>query len=194
MGKIYSLDYSTTCSGYAIFDLASSKLESYGVVKNPYKGPKDYPAYQLNRLRAMADAVIATFPEDLLTIVVEEINAGKNRINQKTLSGGHYLFLDRLGAKDLYKVVFYDTDGATGWRSAKGLGLQLSKSDKLVNKENQKLNKKLPRGKKLPKITQKTLCCRFVNKTYGLELTEKENDIADAIGLGHYYLHHIWNR
>ena len=88
-------------------------------------------------------------------------------------------------------ITYIDSDGLNGWRTF--LNLKLSAADKAINKEHKKLNKKLKKGsKKLPIINKKHLACRFVNKTYKLDLDvdlrETDGDIADSIGLGTVFL------
>jgi len=189
--RVLSLDLSTTGTGWAIFE--GERLVDYGVIKpkvtKEYKHLQ-YPFFQLMKMHNICRqivSVVATGPWD--HIVIEEINRGKNRLGQKTLDGLHWILMEYLWQEGQDGVVkFFDSDGRDGWRSARGLGLQLSPTDKLQNKEISKFNKKVAKKSQKTKITQKTLCCRYVNKKYGLKLTEKENDIADAIGLGDFFI------
>jgi len=196
MNVLLSLDLSTSCCGWAKFCLDTWQLLGFGIVEPDYKNPKKlltYPQLHIVKLRRLADQVIDLIDIYVKKIVIEEINRGKNRLGQKVLDGFHFVLLERMPWDIARMVVFRDSDGLTGWRSAQGLGLRLSEIDKETNKDRKKLNKKIGRGqKKLPLITQKTLACRFANKTYGLDLDcdrdETDGDKADAIGLGHFYL------
>jgi hypothetical protein len=197
MKILLSLDLSSTCTGWAKFDIESKKLLSYGSIypsfKNPVtkKIPKySYPQLQVLKLRVLSDQIIEIVDINTSVIVIEEINRGKNRLGQKVLDGLHFVLLERMPWDYVQRVFYYDSDGRDGWRSVNGLALQLSEFDKLSNKNAKKINKKLGKGeKKTPVITQKTLAIRYVNKRYQLNLTEAEDsDAADAIGLGTFVL------
>lgn len=200
MRILLSLDLSTTCTGWAKFNLDTMELIAYGFIKPDFKNPKKkgiplytYPRAQVLKLRKLSKQVLELINHEVELIVVEEINRGKNRLGQKVLDGFHFMLLDRIFVDALPRVLYFDSDGSDGWRSKAGLKLQLSDMDKIQNKERKKLNKKIAKGqKKLDIITQKTLACRYVNKTYGLklndDLNESDGDIADAIGLGHFFL------
>jgi hypothetical protein len=175
-------------------------LLEFGVIEPDYRNPKKllaYPQMHILKLRRLADQVLELIDVSVKKIVIEEINRGKNRLGQKILDGFHFVLLDRMSWDMARLVTFWDSDGLTGWRSAQGLGLQLSEVDKAINKDRKKFNKKLgKKERKLPLITQKTLACRFVNKHYGLKLDADQDstdgDKADAIGLGHFYLHKVY--
>lgn len=186
--------------GWAKFCMNTFALLAFGVIEPDYKNPKKllaYPQMHILKLRRLADQVLELIDAKVRKVVVEEINRGKNRLGQKVLDGFHFVLLERMPWDIAQMVTFWDSDGLTGWRSAQGLGLQLSEVDKATNKDRKKFNKKLGRReKKLHIITQKTLACRFVNKHYGLKLDEYKDstdaDRADAIGLGHFWLHKVY--
>jgi hypothetical protein len=199
MRILLSLDLSTTASGWAKYDLDTKKLLSYGVITPNLKNPTKkgiptyaYPVAQVLKMRKLCAQILDLIDHQVESIVIEEINGSKNRLGQKVLDGFHFVLLDKMGPLDTLGRVFYvDSDGKEGWRSKFGLGLQLSETDKMLNKERKKYNKKLGKGtKKQPLITQKNLACNFVNKEYGLNLNSDVNstdgDVADAIGLGHF--------
>lgn len=198
---LLSLDLSTSCTGYALLSISNEKLLKYNIVKSGFKNPKtkgiakyEYPIYQLLKMQNIADQIITIILEcNPEIIVIEEINRSKNRLGQKVLDGLHWILLERMQPEFRAKVKYIDSDGSEGWRSARGLALQLSEKDKLYNKETKKFNKKLGKGqKKKAVITQKTLACRFVNKQFNLALDETkevtDSDKADAIGMGWCYL------
>ncbi|RLI54081.1 MAG: hypothetical protein DRP09_14060 [Candidatus Thorarchaeota archaeon] len=196
IGKfLISIDYSTTCTGYAIFNLDTGKLVRYGILKPKVIGVTKlkYPKLQLEKIRSLAYQLVDLINEvQPVAIIVEEINRHKSRLAGKTLDGGHYIFLDRLSDEYLAKLSFIDSDGKDGWRSAQGLNLYLSLQDKVLNKERRSLNKKGKLAKKLPIITKKHLACRWVNEHYKLSLdcdkTSSDGDLADAIGIGADYI------
>jgi hypothetical protein len=202
MDKILlSLDYSTSCTGWAKFNLETGKLVSFGEIYPDFKNKKikgkfefEYPEYQTLKLERLAEQIIESLIEDSIQIIViEEINkgSGSGRIGQKVLDGGHFLLLSSLPRNFLKKTVYCDSDGKKGWRSASGLKLQLSEVDRLNNKNIRKLNNKLKKGKKLPLLDIKQLACNFVNKQFSLHLDISQNDICDAIGMGWHYLTNV---
>ena len=198
MNILLSLDLSTTSTGFAKFNIDTGELLEYGVVKPKGVGKHPYPKLQVYKIRNLREQILELVTSEVTKIIIEEINKGKNRIGQKTLDGAHYMILDKLEESDLDKVAYFDSDGNKGWRSKAGLALELSDTEKSINKERKKLNKKLARKDQFPLITKKTLACNFVNKRYNLELDvdlkSSDADIADAIGLGTFYLEKIHDR
>lgn len=193
MNILLAIDLSTTNTGYARFCLDTKKLLEYGDMAPDSKGLSAliYPHQQLEKIRRLADKLLTLLDKNVKIIVIEEVNRGKNRLGQKMLDAAHFILLDRMSEEQRKKVIYVDSDGATGWRSKAGLGLQLSTTDRLRNKGLAKLNKQLPRGKKIKKTNIKALAMKFVNETYGTSFSKKkEEDVCDAIGLGHYYVHY----
>lgn len=202
MTVLLSLDLSTTETGYAKFDIASKTLLSYGSLKSPFRNPivkgkatYEYPVLQTLKIRGLVALILGLIDVDVTFICIEEINRGKSRLGQKVLDSLHAVLLETMRLKHLQMVTFFDSDGKEGWRSVRGLKLQLSDFDKVTNKANKKLNKKLgKKEKKLPVITQKTLACRYVNKRYNLNLDpDTQSDAGDAIGLGTFVLDKVLN-
>lgn len=199
MIKVLSLDMSTTGTGWAEWDAHPKKwkpfkLLSYGLISPKLSRQEKlstYPTLPLYKQLIMAKE-IKVLAEKLQPqyIIIEEINRGKNRISQKTLDGLHAIVMERFLEIGFNTKVFYvDSDGDRGWRSKWGLGLHLNPSDKLLNSENKKINKTLNgKTKKVNIIDKKDLSCRFIKKEYNIFLEKKHNDIADAIGLGHFFL------
>lgn len=202
--KILSLDLSTTNSGWAKLCRETRKLLEYGGIKPIVKNPKKqgvplygYPVIQKLKIASIVEQLIPLIMDpEVSEIVVEEINRGKNRLTQKVLDGLHHVLLDRLAIDTTLKITFVDSDGREGWRGPNGLNLKLSDADKVYNSEARKYNQKLKRakskGKRRPIVSAKTLACRHVNKVYNLDLNDWERksdeDLADAIGLGLYFL------
>lgn len=200
MSILLALDLSTNSTGYARFDLATKKLLDFGTINPTFKNPTvkgvtkfKYPAAQLFKMRGLVSDIVASIKEDVSIIVIEEVNRGVSRLGQKTLDALHYLLLDRMKAVDLFKVVYIDSDGRTGWRGRNGLSLLLSDMDKILNKQTRAFNRRLGKaGKHKPVITQKHLACQYVNKqfkmNFDVDANEFDNDMVDAIGLGFFYI------
>jgi len=193
MKILLSLDLSTTCTGWSVFDIETKKLVSYGTLKPSTKGLSKmiYPKQQLTKMIDLSfqlRSLIENFKPS--HIVIEEIAGSKQRIGQKVLDGLHWIFLHN--NQEIIDIVqYYDVTGSDGWRTH--LNLKLTDADKLANKEAKKLNKELGRGvSKLPIYDAKDLACRHVNSNFGLSLDPQTNqydaDIGDSIAMGHSWL------
>jgi hypothetical protein len=193
MSKLLTIDLSTTSTGWAVFDTKTRQLEDFGFLRPDKKGMAKlkYPIRQLLIMRNLADKLeilVRRLNPD--AIVVEEVNRHKSRMTGKTLDGMHWIFLDKLliGEEDFaYRVRFRDSDGPTGWRSR--LNLRLGESDKKLNAERKKINKRKVKGTAdLPIINKKHLAARYVNSALGLtfdvDKNATDNDVVDAIGMG----------
>lgn len=197
---LLAIDLSTTCTGYAFFDVTPkenpehvvSNLLSYGKIKGKSKGlSKDkYPKKPLMKMIHMGEEILQLInnlkPDH---IVFEEISGSTNRLSQKTLDGCHFV-VAWIIEEYLDRVSYQDVTGSDGWRSAL-LGLRLSDADKKNNKESNKLNKKLMKTQKLPIIGPKHLSCRFANWKFGtnfdVDNEPTDADAADAICLGYAF-------
>lgn len=191
---LLSIDYSTSCTGYALFDCDKKQLIDKGFIKA--KNFKDTSSIRgtLRRLIFMANE-IKTLIDNLKPsrIVIEEIAGSASRLSQKVLDAGHgvlwFVIVDYLDLVD-----YYDVTGSDGWRTH--LGLKLSDADKINNKEAKAYNKKKVRGTTdMPVVGPKHLACRHANYLYKLNLDCDENtsdgDVADAICMGHSYMVNI---
>lgn len=192
---VLSLDMSTTCTGWALFNAIDKTLVTCGTIKPSTKGgvaKMTYPKQQLVKMIDLSQQIL-----DLIrlykpmAIVIEEIAGSKNRMGQKTLDGLHFIvayFLELNGFLSL--VHYYDVTGAVGWRT--NLQMRLSEADKLANKEAKVLNKKLTSSQQIPIIGPKHLACRHANKKFGLSLNcdtaPTDGDIADAVSMGDAFL------
>jgi hypothetical protein len=180
--KTLVIDYSTKSTGYALFE--GTILKKYGVITlGSKKVFKKYPFGTLRKLEEMAKQInskVIEFDPDVL--VIEEINRGIGRIQQKILNAGHFILL-RLLTKFEGSLFYVDSNGKSGWRGK--LGLALSDIDKNANKVAKQSGKS-----KL--VDWKVLAERFVNKTYKLNLDVKthpeHSDMCDAICLGVAFL------
>jgi len=173
--KLLTLDISTACTGWALFE--NLKLIDYGSITPKIKGITKlrYPYSSMARILAMADEIEAlTFGINPDKIIIEEVNRGISRKSQKPLDAVHFFILDRIID---YDIEYIDSDGRDGWRSM--LGLRLTDEDKKHNRSRKTARK--------DKINKKHLAIRYVKANFGLELSIKDNDIADAIGIGAGY-------
>jgi Holliday junction resolvasome RuvABC endonuclease subunit len=187
--KLLALDLSSSCTGWALFNIEEKQLLSFGSIpKRSGKGKTKYRKL-LNSLRNMVSDVLDVIKvHEPDKIVIEEINRGSSRLGQKTLDGVHFLLLDKL-EDYIDKVNYIDSDGKVGWRTK--LGLKLSPIQKLKNKELKQLNKQLKtKIKNKNIITKKDLAIDYVNKRFNLQLSLEQNDIADSIGLGIAFILH----
>lgn len=193
MRSLLSLDLSTTCTGWSVFDIEEKKLITYGILKPSTKGISKlvYPKQQLTKMIDLSfkiRSLIENYKPSL--IVIEEIAGSKQRLGQKTLDGLHWILLIHI--QEFIDVVhYYDVTGSDGWRTH--LGLKLSDSDKLANKEAKKLNPKLGKDVTLlPIYDAKDLACRYANAKYGLALDPQLNqfdaDVGDSVCLGDAFL------
>jgi Holliday junction resolvasome RuvABC endonuclease subunit len=120
-------------------------------------------------------------------IIIEQTNLGSKRESQKYLEFIHYAVLQALRDKPFGGYMAYVDTSA--WR--RGLGIKLSKEQRLHNKtlnaqnrKNRIAGKKSHSGKGQGKVTWKHLSVNYVNQKFNLDLLLAQNDIADAICLG----------
>jgi len=188
---LISLDLSTTCTGFAVFNIPDKTLIKSGIITSKIKSI--YPIGTLSKLQDLSEKILTVLQEynnTLEIIVIEEVNRHKSRMSGKVLDGYHWILLKNLSSEWLEKVVFFDSDGASGWRTF--FNLRLSEQDKQLNKVHKKSNKKLSNKKKFIIITKKHLAERLVNKrfntTFDVTKHSKHSDEVDAIGVGYAWL------
>lgn len=189
MKTLLSIDLSTNCTGWAVFDLNKKTLIQYGAIKGKNIKNKCKIKSLLLRLICMADLVRELIELNKPSlIVIEEITGSKNRLTQKTLDMMHGILLFRI-MDYLDLVYYYDVTGANGWRNH--LNLRLSDEDKDWNKEAKELNKSLSKDK-IPVRGPKHISARYANFKYQLNLDVDQNktdgDIADAVSMGSAFL------
>jgi hypothetical protein len=187
---ILSIDLSTTCTGWALFNTNGRILIDYGTIRGKTQKGLSKWNTTLNKMKIMAEEIhelIRLYEPD--KIVIEEITGSKNRMGQKTLDMMHGILWITI-EHDLQKVEYYDVTGNKGWRVH--LNLRLDDADKLSNKEARKLNKTLPSKQQIPIIGPKHLAARHANATFNLDLNvdlrKTDADMADAICIGDAFL------
>ena len=175
--KVLSLDLSLH-TGFAIFE--NEKLITYGVCEAERVGKEDSPAYPINFIQAAERVgefvfnLISNYHIDAV-VIEESVQMSKDRYAQKQLEFIHFT-VNSIAISSLVKRVYLSP---SQWR--KILEIKMTKEDKI---QNALVKKKKARGK----ITKKHLSVRYVNETYGFQLLMKDNDKADAIGLGRAFL------
>lgn len=193
MRILLSLDMSTTCTGWSVFNIDTAELATYGTLKPKTSGAvakMTYPRQQLTKMIDLSFQIRNLILQYKPThIVIEEIAGSKQRLGQKVLDGLHWIVLFHI-QEYIDIIQFYDVTGRDGWRTQ--LGLKLSEEDKMHNKEAKKLNKGLARGSLLPIYDVKDLSARYANKTYGLSLdpqtSQYDADIADSVSMGSAFI------
>jgi hypothetical protein len=191
MKTLLSIDLSTNCTGWSVFNMDTRELITYGCIRG--KNFKDTSSQRstLRKLEYMAKSVLSLIESyKPCKIVIEEIAGSKNRIGQKTLDMAHGILWQTID-EYLDLVEYYDVTGSDGWRTH--LNLKLTEADKLANKEAKKINPTLGKGvSKLPIYNAKDLAARYANKRFGLTLDPQMNqfdaDIADSLSLGDAFL------
>lgn len=196
MRLLLSLDLSTTCTGWSLFNMdlrGKDALLTYGTVKPKVKKPDQYtyPKQQMMKMISLCEQILIIIenygPHE---IVIEEIAGSRQRLGQKVLDGFHFVLVHQAW-KYVDILRYYDVTGFNGWRTH--LNLKLSEQDKINNKHAKKFNKEISgRSTRLPVIDAKDLACRYVNAKFGLALDPQVNqfdaDIGDSISMGDAYL------
>lgn len=192
MRTLLSLDLSTTCTGWSVFDIDEHKLITYGTLKPSTKGISKliYPQQQLTKMIDLSLQIRNVIMNYKPThIVIEEIAGSKQRLGQKVLDGLHWIVL--MHNQEFIPIIkYYDVTGSDSWRTH--LGLKLTEQDKLQNKEAKKLNPDLAPSSRLPIYDAKDLACRYANETFGLaldpQLNQFDNDIGDSVSMGSAFI------
>lgn len=175
--KILGLDIAGK-TGWAIIDSVRPSEVTHGLF-TPGKGASpsglEVETY-LNAAKKLAKDTLALVKREKPDfIVIEQTNLGKSRTTQKYLEFLHCLVLLELQQDGfLGNCAYVDT---SEWRGK--LGIVLNSDQK---KHNKLVKAKLAKGKK----TAKHVAVAWANATFKLELKQKDDDIADAIGLAAY--------
>jgi hypothetical protein len=190
-----ALDISSN-TGYAVL-LDGGSLKTWGNLYN-IKPAHDYGKHPWGYLKAaesIADKISSVVVQyNPNVIVIEETNGGsRSRFTQKLLEYIHCCTLQMLFKLGYENKVYYIN--TSDWRRA--TGIELTKEQKKQNTKLSKAKSKAggtltPAQKKTlgikGRITKKHIAVISVNARYGLNFTQKDNDIAEAILLGIAYL------
>jgi len=171
-----SLDISTN-TGYAIFEDGELVGKGNFLVKDK---KISYLEHTTESMHAMLGACenLSCYVDDAIMkydvdeVIIEQTNRSRSRWSQKMLEWLHYSIITSILEEFYYVNINYiDT---SEWRSI--LDIRMTNADKKHNKE-------VRNGKARGKLTSKHLAVRWANQMFGLELKQKDNDIADALAL-----------
>lgn len=173
--KVLSLDLSTH-TGWAVLESNHQKsaisLIEYGCCKT-ISCPKLYPYGYIFKAKELAEQIEQIYFTHLPDfIVVEDTNRGQQRYTQKFLEFIHFAVFDKFILNGIEKIYYISS---SEWRSNQSVRL---------SKEQRNINKK----KIQSKVTLKHVAVQKTNSLFGLQLKQKDNDIADAILLGVSFL------
>lgn len=189
-----SLDISSN-TGWAILNSENKSLKAWGNIWNDKVVHEfgEYPWSYLLAAQSISENIVKLVTQFKPNcIVIEETNKAKARYTQKFLEFIHCCVLKELYASSPASVFYIST---SIWR--RQVGIELTKEQK---KQNAKLSKAKSKagGSLTPaqkkdlgikgKITKKHIAVTEVNRRFGLDFKQKDNDVAEAILLGVAFL------
>ena len=176
--RIISIDASTTSIAYAVFEnkklILSGKVEFLG--KNVYEKIS-------SAIGSVVDVIRNIDPEALVIERAIFINSPKTMSELSMVQGAILAGASLAGVK-----VFKGTN-PIAWQTYIGNGKVTKDAKLLMRKENPDRSESWYKQHEREARKQKTI--NFVNINYDLEISD--NDIADAVGIGHYALQN-WDR
>lgn len=176
--RIISIDASTTSVAYAVFEnkklILSGKVEFLG--KNVYEKIS-------SAIGSVVDVMRDIAPEALVIERAIFINSPKTMSELSMVQGAILAGASLAGVK-----VFKGTN-PIAWQTYIGNGKVTKDAKLLMRKENPDRSESWYKQHEREARKQKTI--NFININYDLEISD--NDIADAVGIGHYALQN-WDR
>ena len=176
--RIISIDASTTSIAYAVFEnkklILSGKVEFLG--KNVYEKIS-------SAIGSVVDVIRDIAPEALVIERAIFINSPRTMSELSMVQGAILAGASLAGVK-----VFKGTN-PIAWQTYIGNGKVTKDAKLLMRKENPDRSESWYKQHEREARKQKTI--NFVNINYDLEISD--NDIADAVGIGHYALQN-WDR
>jgi Holliday junction resolvasome RuvABC endonuclease subunit len=176
--KIITVDASTTSIAYAVFEnkklIFSGKVEFLG--KNVYEKIS-------SAIGSVVDVIKNIAPEALVIERAIFINSPKTMSELSMVQGAI------LAGASLAGIRMFKGTNPIAWQTYIGNGKVTKDAKLLMRKENPNRSESWYKQHEREARKQKTI--NFVNINYDLEITD--NDIADAIGIGHYALRN-WDR
>ena len=176
--RIMSIDASTTSVAYAVFEnkklILSGKVEFLG--KNVYEKIS-------SAIGSVVDVMRDIAPEALVIERAIFINSPKTMSELSMVQGAILAGASLAGVK-----VFRGTN-PIAWQTYIGNGKVTKDAKLLMRKENPDRSESWYKQHEREARKQKTI--NFININYDLEISD--NDIADAVGIGHYALQN-WDR
>ena len=176
--RICSIDASTNSMAFAIFD--GLKLEACG--KITFNGATTYE--KVADACRKVNSFIGQF--NIEAIIIEHtvfINSPKTAADLALVQGA------MLGAAGIHKINIAGSVNPITWQIAIGNG-KLTKPELLEIKKNNP-GKSEAWLKNYAREIRKNRTIKFVNTYYDKQITD--NDIADAIGIGHWAIHN-WGK
>lgn len=191
---ILALDISSN-TGYALLTEGGS-LKAWGNLWNDKVVHEhgEYPWSYVDAAGSIAEKVEAVVNKyNPGRVIIEETNKAKARYTQKFLEFTHLSVLKMLRNQGYTGLVTYISTSI--WR--RQVGIELSKEQKKANAKLSKAKSKAggsltPAEKKAlgvkGRVTKKHIAVQEVNRRFGLEFKQKDNDVAEAILLGCAYI------
>jgi Holliday junction resolvasome RuvABC endonuclease subunit len=176
--KIVTVDASTTSIAYAVFEdkelVLNGKVEFLG--KNVYEKIS-------SAIGSVVDVIKDIAPEALVIERAIFINSPKTMSELSMVQGAI------LAGASLAGIKIFKGTNPIAWQTYIGNGKVTKDAKLLMRKENPERSESWYKQHEREARKQKTI--NFVNINYDLEITD--NDIADAIGIGHYALRN-WDK
>jgi Holliday junction resolvasome RuvABC endonuclease subunit len=176
--KIITVDASTTSIAYAVFEdkelVLNGKVEFLG--KNVYEKIS-------SAIGSVVDVIKDIAPEALVIERAIFINSPKTMSELSMVQGAI------LAGASLAGIKIFKGTNPIAWQTYIGNGKVTKDAKLLMRKENPERSESWYKQHEREARKQKTI--NFVNINYDLEITD--NDIADAIGIGHYALRN-WDK
>lgn len=171
--KIMSIDASTTNIAYAVFD--GEDLVLHGKVQ--FSGKDVYQKIS-SAIQSVVKVMEDISPEALVIERAVFINSPKTMSELSMVQGAI------LAGATLAGIRIFKGTNPIAWQSYIGNGKSTKEAKLLMRKDNP--GKSDSWYKQFERETRKQKTINFVNINYDLEIDD--NDIADAIGIGHYAL------
>jgi Holliday junction resolvasome RuvABC endonuclease subunit len=176
--KIITVDASTTSIAYAVFEdkklILNGKVEFLG--KNVYQKIS-------SAIGSVVDVIKDIAPEALVIERAIFINSPKTMSELSMVQGAI------LAGASLAGIKIFKGTNPIAWQTYIGNGKVTKDAKLLMRKENPERSESWYKQHEREARKQKTI--NFVNVNYDLEIAD--NDIADAIGIGHYALRN-WDK
>ena len=176
--KIITIDASTTSIAYAVFE--DKKLVLNGKVE--FLGKNVYEKIS-SAIGSVVDVIKDIAPEALVIERAIFINSPKTMSELSMVQGAI------LAGASLAGIKMFKGTNPIAWQTYIGNGKVTKDAKLLMRKENPERSESWYKQHEREARKQKTI--NFVNINYDLAITD--NDIADAIGIGHYALRN-WDK
>jgi Holliday junction resolvasome RuvABC endonuclease subunit len=176
--KIITVDASTTSIAYAVFE--DKKLVLNGKVE--FLGKNVYEKIS-SAIGSVVDVIKDIAPEALVIERAIFINSPKTMSELSMVQGAI------LAGASLAGIKIFKGTNPIAWQTYIGNGKVTKDAKLLMRKENPERSESWYKQHEREARKQKTI--NFVNINYDLEIAD--NDIADAIGIGHYALRN-WDK